>query len=82
MNKLKEGLKEYKRKLAAGEIQPTKSKNPREKWECNRTNRKLSINAFCWGCIGESISEIRNCTDWNCPLWYVRPYQKKDNCKR
>ncbi len=81
MSKLQEGLKEYQRKIAAGEIEPTKSKNPREKWECNRANRKLSINAFCWECIGESIAEIRDCTAIDCALWYVRPYQKKEKSK-
>ncbi len=78
MNKLKEGLKEYQRKLEAGEIERPKHKTPQEKWEKNKTNRKLSINAFCWGCIGESISEIRDCTSYKCQLWHVRPYKKKE----
>ncbi len=77
MSKFEEGLKEYQRRVKAGEIERTKSKTPEEKWEANKTNRKLAINAFCWMCIGESVKEIRECTSYKCQLWYVRPYQKK-----
>ncbi len=78
MSKFEEGLKEYQRRVKAGEIERTKSKNPYEKWLGNETNRKACINAFCWKCIGESVKEIRNCTAYKCELWHVRPYQKKE----
>ncbi len=79
MSKLKEGLKEYQRRVKAGEVKRAKPQNPREKWEEDKTNRKKSINAMCWDCIGESREEIRNCSaSKTCPLWHVRPYQKKE----
>ncbi len=78
MSKFEEGLKEYQRRVKAGEIKRTKSKNPHEKWVEDKTNRKKSIDAFCWKCIGESAKEVRNCTAYECELWHVRPYQKKE----
>ena len=70
---------EYLRKLKEGEIERTKNKTPFEKWKENKKSLRLSINAFCFECIGEIKPEITNCTATDCPLWHVRPYQKKEN---
>ena len=69
-------LKEYREKLKNGEIKKASPKNPVEKWEENKTSLRLSINAFCYQCIGEVKEEIRNCTAYDCPLFVVRPYQR------
>jgi hypothetical protein len=73
----KDAFKEYREKLARGEVKPPKKKNPTEKWKENKTSLRKSINAFCYECICGDISEIINCTAINCPLYKVRPYQKK-----
>jgi hypothetical protein len=44
----------------------------------NPKSLRLAINAKCWDCCLEQINEIRFCGATGCPLWKVRPYQKKD----
>lgn len=75
--KLAKAREEYQRKVAAGEITRTLPKSPIEKWKENKKSLRLSINAFCWECIGENVKDIRYCTATNCPLYEVRPYQEK-----
>lgn len=77
---LNEGLKEYKRKVANGEITKTKTKqrNPTEQWEDNPTSLRKSINAYCYDCGGFNINEVRLCPAKKCPLWKIRPYQTKE----
>lgn len=38
-----------------------------------------ALKAKCQECVGyeETISRIRDCPTWRCPLWRYRPYQKK-----
>lgn len=38
---------------------------------------RACIKAFCYECIGFETKEITTCTAWACPLWHVRPFQKK-----
>ena len=91
-NKGLEALKEYRRKVEAGEIIPEKSTpmNPREKLdkhlrEIEGTDRKpsraLAINATCYECQGLDHDKswkwrIGNCEVPGCALYPVRPYQK------
>lgn len=47
------------------------------------TNRKLAIAAMCSRCLGGDetttpIAAIRDCTAPTCPLYAVRPYQRRD----
>ena len=56
--------------------------DPIQKLAKNPTNRRLAINAHCWGCMGggadaNTRGSIRDCTITGCALWYVRPYQSK-----
>lgn len=74
---LNNGLKEYREKVKAGKIKPTKAKNPMEKWKDNPKSLRLSINAHCYECVSEDIKEVRMCTAKSCPLYQVRPYQTK-----
>lgn len=50
---------------------------PTDRWEKNKTSLRACINAYCWQCSCEQKSEVTNCHLTNCPLWLVRPYQKK-----
>jgi hypothetical protein len=40
---------------------------------------KSAIKAFCQHCVGyrDVVTEVGNCTANGCPLWQMRPYQKK-----
>ena len=52
------------------------------------TSLRESINAHCYMCNGGDISDVNTrrgvtnliseCTSEVCPLWNVRPYQKKN----
>jgi hypothetical protein len=78
---MKSGLAEYRRKLKAGEIEPSANRTPREKMEDNPNSLRAAITCFCWECMGESRKEVSECEgivgqDKKCPLWRVRPWQK------
>lgn len=36
-----------------------------------------AIKAFCLHCVGFKSKRVTNCTSPNCPLFQVRPYQKR-----
>lgn len=75
--KASEGLKEYQRKLKAGEIKKKPILNPIEKAKANPKSLKARINAKCFDCCcGERI-EITLCNCVDCPLWDIRPYRKQ-----
>lgn len=40
-------------------------------------SRVAAIKAFCLECIGFNRDEIRKCSAPWCPLWAMRPYQKR-----
>ena len=82
-----QALKEYQRKLAAGEVKRTIYRNPLEKLQDNPTSLRLAINANCFDCGGGEEPNWRNrikfCQILNCPLHKVRPYSKgitDDDC--
>ena len=77
MDKLSTGREEYIEKLKKGEVEKPQQKNPREKWEENKKSLRRSITFYCWECVGEIKADVRDCTAYNCPLYYVRPYQIK-----
>lgn len=73
-------LQGYKEKVANGEIERTPPKNPKQKWEEDKTSLRKAVNAQCWNCMGGDdgdnvIGEIRKCSSKVCTLWYVRPYK-------
>ncbi len=74
---------EYRRKLAAGEVERTPIKTPWEKLRENPT-LKRRIVAFCHHCMGWENgqdmpsgvrADIRSCSAQGCPLHGARPYQ-------
>lgn len=76
---MNEGLQEYRRKVAAGEVQIV-IKNPIEKALENPKSLRLAINAKCYDCEGRDADpkvkwRIGNCQCHDCPLYPVRPYQ-------
>ena len=42
-----------------------------------QTSPRESIKAFCLECNGWDECAIRDCTATACPIWALRPYQKK-----
>ena len=69
------GLAEYREKVASGEIEVVRL-NPIERSNANPTSLRLAINAMCYMCLGNgSAQEIKNCSDYKCPLHKVRPYR-------
>lgn len=77
MNKRDEALKEYRRKLDAGEIEKSVQMNPNEKAASKPKSLRLAINAKCWDCAGESRTEVTRCHIKTCSLWAIRPWQGK-----
>ncbi|NOR27542.1 MAG: hypothetical protein GQ540_03320 [Lutibacter sp.] len=71
------GLNEYNRKIAAGEIERVKRRNPAEKFEL-KPSRKNAINAFCYECTGKNREEIKFCTSWDCQFRNYRQYKIKN----
>ena len=51
--------------------------NPVEKLALKPTSLRLSINAACWDCCCFQKLEVTLCTATSCPLWNVRPWQRK-----
>ena len=80
---LKEGLKAYHEKLKSGEIERSKSLNPREKAIAHPKSLRARINRNCWECGGEDKQEVKFCTARNCPFYEIRPWQeKKENTEK
>lgn len=74
-------LKDYRAKLAAGEVQRGERKNPIEKLATNPKSLRLAVNAKCFDCEGGDSDpgvrgRIGTCKVTGCGLWAVRPYQK------
>ena len=71
----KNALKEYRDKVASGEIEVVRL-NPIQKAKENPTSLRLAINANCFQCLGNgSPQEIRDCSSKLCPLHPVRKYK-------
>ena len=73
-----EALKEYQRKIKSGEIEKQPNLTPVEKALKYPKSLRAAINAYCWDCGGESRTEVTFCTVTNCPLYHLRPWQKKE----
>ena len=71
----KNALKEYRDKVASGEIEVVRL-NPIQKAKENPTSLRLAINAMCYSCLGcGTAQEIRDYSCFNCPLHPVRPHK-------
>ncbi len=43
----------------------------------NGKSLRACINARCIDCCGWNKAEVHKCPAMSCPLWHVRPYQRK-----
>ena len=43
----------------------------------NSKSKAEAIKAFCLQCVGFQSKRVTNCTALKCPLYQVRPYQKR-----
>jgi len=78
-----DALREYRRRLDAGEIEPQPTKTPWEKLRANPTAHRRIV-AFCHQCMGWEegkerppgiVQDIRACTASGCPLFGARPFR-------
>lgn len=77
MSSIEKAMKARQELIASGMC--LKRKTPMEKHKENPKSLRQAINAKCHECMGFDKSyrnEITNCTGYNCPLYFVRPYQK------
>jgi len=79
MNKGVEALKEYQAKVARGEIERPKQRNPIERSQDEPKSKAKAIEAKCYDCIYDPLAggnwrtQVKNCECVDCPLWKVRP---------
>ncbi len=74
---LNKGLKEYQRKLNAGEVKRAKHVDPIEKSRQNPGSFRFAINAKCYECSAFIRVDVTNCDIPDCPLYSHRPWQNK-----
>ena len=72
-----EALKRYHEKIKSGEIKRPIAKNPIEKAKQHPKSLRFAINAKCWDCAGFQRIEVTRCTIPDCPLYHLRPWQRK-----
>ena len=78
-SKLNQGLKEYHRKLKAGEIKRAKRISLIEKSKQSPGSFRLAINSKCYECSGFVKVDVTNCEIDECPLYRHRPWQNTVN---
>ena len=72
-------LQEYRRKLAAGEVERPKQKNPMGKAAEDPKSMRKAVNAKCYDCIydpsgaGSWRDQVRACADNKCSLYSIKP---------
>lgn len=76
-NKIPDRLKEYNEKVKKGEIERTPPKDPIQKAKDNPKSLRAALNAKCWECACYQRKEVTECTAKDCPLWRLRPWQRK-----
>jgi hypothetical protein len=74
---MKAGLAEYQEKLKSGAIEKPETMNPVEKAIANPKSLRAAVNAYCWECAGNIKPEVGRCNIKTCPLWNLRPWQRK-----
>ena len=78
MSKMQEGYEEYRRKVREGEISLPVPDDPLEKAQKHPTSLRAAINAKCYDCVCFQRKEVTLCEMDDCPLWSLRPWQKKN----
>ncbi len=63
-----------RKRRESGEV--IKKLNPIERAKKKPTSLRLAINAKCYDCMCFQKKEITLCPSKDCPLYFVRPYQK------
>lgn len=43
-----------------------------------KASPRATIKAFCLDCVGFERAAVTGCTAFACPLWPLRPYQRKE----
>ncbi len=74
---LKQGREKYLEKVRNGEIVKAEQLDPMEKAKRHPTSLRMAINAKCYDCCGFSRKEVTLCEMMDCPLWQLRPWQRK-----
>ena len=74
---LEKGRQEYLRKVRNGEITTRKKLNPMEAAKADPKSRKKAIAAKCFDCCCFQRKEVTLCPAQDCPLWNLRPWQRK-----
>jgi hypothetical protein len=78
-------FEEFRRRVAAGEVEAPRIKTPWEKLR-EKPTLKRAITAKCHECCGwgenderppKVRDDIANCTATGCPLYGARPYSRK-----
>jgi hypothetical protein len=54
-----------------------KQLDPIEAAKANPNSRAKAIKAYCYLCAGKSKIEVTRCMIGDCPLWELRPWQRK-----
>jgi len=75
MDKLNNGLAEYRKKLESGEIERAKPMDPIEKAHSNPKSLRAALNGKCFDCCCGQKVEVARCTATDCTLWNLRPWQ-------
>ena len=70
-------LKEYQRKMKAGELPKPERLTPRERAKRNPTSLKAAILAKCYECCGEYADGRWDCGITDCSLYRWMPYKHR-----
>lgn len=83
---MSEHLKKHRDKIAQMKLDGTYvhpvTKNPLEKAQEDPKSLRKAVTAMCYDCMGRDADpdfrgRIRECACHDCPLYPLRPYQKK-----
>lgn len=65
------------RRAARLSTTPESAKRLFERCWVGKTSPRSSIKAFCLECVGFERLAVTECAAYACPLWNLRPFQKK-----
>lgn len=74
---LQRGRQKYQELRRESKIPTVKMLNPIEAAKANPKSRKKAIAAKCYDCCGNNRQEVTLCEIADCPLWALRPWQRK-----
>ena len=76
-NEQPENLREYHRKVKAGELPPPVRLSPPDKAKANPSSLKCAILAKCYECLYDYADGHFSCEMPDCPLFRWMPYKNK-----